>query len=198
MSKYMTRDLQKWVRAIAADDELAFQLFFDDYYPRLYGYAITLLNSNSHSEEVVSDVFVKVWKGRQRLPAIENLDHYMFRSVKNQALNYLEKKTLDIVDIDEVNADEVKGFLSPDFTVLNNELADKIAEAIDSLPSKSRLIFGMIRQDGLKYKEVADQLDLSVKTVENQMTIAMKKIREKLTPYFKDNPQKLYSILLCI
>lgn len=194
----MNTDIKKWVWAIASDDELAFRLFFDHYYPRLYGYAITLLMSHSPSEEVVSDVFIKVWRGRERLPAIDNLDHYMFRSVKNQALNYLEKKSPKVVDLDEINANDIKGFIQPDLSMLNKELASKIAEAIDSLPPKSRLIFGLIKQDGLKYKEVADQLDLSIKTVENQMNIAVKKIREKLKPYFNDNPQKLYTLLLSL
>ncbi|MEQ6119615.1 RNA polymerase sigma-70 factor [Reichenbachiella sp. MALMAid0571] len=192
----MNEKIQKWAVAISNDDEFAFKLLFDHFYPRLYGYALSLVKSHSPSEEIVSDVFVKVWRKRERLAEIENISHYLFRAVKNQTINYLDKKTLSLVDLDQVREKDVKGFLQPDISMMDRELASQIAIAIDSLPPRAKLIFGLIREDGFKYKEVADQLDLSIKTVENQMNIAIKKLKEKLTPYFKDNPTKLSSWLL--
>ena len=191
----MREQVRQWISAISKGDESAFKEFFNYYHPRLYGYALTMIQSHNPSEEVVSDVFMKVWTGRKRLSAIENVNHYMFRAVKNQALNYLEKRKLETVDLDKVQDNKIGDFIQPDLSVLNRELADQIQSAIESLPPRSKLIFGLIRIDGMKYKEVAEHLDLSVKTVENQMTIAIKKLREKLSPYFKDNPQKLYFLL---
>lgn len=194
----MREQVRQWISAISRGDESAFKEFFNYYHPRLYGYALTMIQSHNPSEEVVSDVFMKVWTGRKRLSAIENVNHYMFRAVKNQALNYLEKRKLETVDLDKVQDNKIGDFIQPDLSVLNRELADQIQSAIESLPPRSKLIFGLIRIDGMKYKEVAEHLDLSVKTVENQMTIAIKKLREELSPYFKDNPQKLYFFLLSL
>lgn len=194
----MREQVRQWISAISRGDESAFKEFFNYYHPRLYGYALTMIQSHNPSEEVVSDVFMKVWTGRKRLSAIENVNHYMFRAVKNQALNYLEKRKLETVDLDKVQDNKIGDFIQPDLSVLNRELADQIQSAIESLPPRSKLIFGLIRIDGMKYKEVAEHLDLSVKTVENQMTIATKKLREELSPYFKDNPQKLYFFLLSL
>lgn len=194
----MREQVRQWISAISRGDESAFNEFFNHYHPRLYGYALTMIQSHNPSEEVVSDVFIKVWTGRKRLSSIENVNHYMFRAVKNQALNYLEKRKLGTVDLDQVKDNEIGDFIQPDLSVLNRELADQIQSAIESLPPRSKLIFGLIRIDGMKYKEVAEHLDLSVKTVENQMTIAIKKLREELSPYFKDNPQKLYFFLLSL
>ena len=194
----MREQVRQWISAISRGDESAFKEFFNYYHPRLYGYALTIIQSHNPSEEVVSDVFMKVWNGRKRLSSIENVNHYMFRAVKNQALNYLEKRKLETVDLDQVQDNKIGDFIQPDLSVLNRELADQIQSAIESLPPRSKLIFGLIRIDGMKYKEVAEHLDLSVKTVENQMTIAIKKLREELSPYFKDNPQKLYFFLLSL
>lgn len=194
----MREQVRQWISAISRGDESAFKEFFNYYHPRLYGYALTMIQSHNPSEEVVSDVFMKVWTGRKRLSSIENVNHYMFRAVKNQALNYLEKRKLETVDLDQVQDNKIGDFIQPDLSVLNRELADQIQSAIESLPPRSKLIFGLIRIDGMKYKEVAEHLDLSVKTVENQMTIAIKKLREELSPYFKDNPQKLYFFLLSL
>ena len=194
----MREQVRQWISAISRGDESAFKEFFNYYHPRLYGYALTMIQSHNPSEEVVSDVFIKVWTGRKRLSSIENVNHYMFRAVKNQALNYLEKRKLETVDLDQVKDSKIGDFIQPDLSVLKRELADQIQSAIESLPPRSKLIFGLIRIDGMKYKEVAEHLDLSVKTVENQMTIAIKKLREELSPYFKDNPQKLYSFLLSL
>lgn len=194
----MREQVRQWISAISRGDESAFKEFFNYYHPRLYGYALTMIQSHNPSEEVVSDVFIKVWTGRKRLSSIENVNHYMFRAVKNQALNHLEKRKLETVDLDQVKDNEIGDFIQPDLSVLKSELADQIQSAIESLPPRSKLIFGLIRIDGMKYKEVAEHLDLSVKTVENQMTIAIKKLREELSPYFKDNPQKLYSFLLSL
>lgn len=179
----MENKKRKWIEAISNGDEQAFRVFFEHYYPRLYGYALTFLNSHSQSEESVADVFMKVWRNKKNIVVIKNIDHYMFRAVKNQALNYLKRKSLITVKLDEVDFEASDFFIQQDPSILDNELAIQIQTAINSLPPRSRLIFGLIRQDRLKYKEVAEQLDLSVRTVENQMNIALKKIRKKINPY---------------
>lgn len=194
----MNNEIQKWAKSISLGDEYAFRLFFDHFYPRLYGYAQGIVKSNSLSEEVVSDVFTKVWQHRSQLPAIENVTHYMFRAVKNQSLNYMNKKTLHVVGIDNASEKKLASFIQPEQVVLDKELAQQIKIAIDGLPPHAKLIYGLIREDGMKYKEVAELLDLSIKTVENQMTIATKKLREALLPYFKDNPSRLYVLFFTL
>ncbi len=165
------------------DDQKAFRGFFDFYYPKLFRFALYLMKSEMLAEEVVSDVFIKVWNNRKRLVIIERMDFYLFRSVKNQALNYLRKKSTEFEQIDEIPESSLMTPIDPEKELLQKELKVKVDEAIGQLPPKCRLIFEMTRDNGLQYHEVADILDISKSTVKNQMTIALKKIRNNLTNY---------------
>jgi RNA polymerase sigma-70 factor (family 1) len=174
------------------DDQGAFKKLFDIYYPKLLNYAYYILESRQDADEVVSTLFVKIWEKRDKLPEIKNLDGYLYISVKNQCYNYLRDnkefflKTLEI--------DECKFFPSlenPEKQYLDIELKEKILEAIEELPPRCKLIFRMVREDGLKYAEVATLLELSVKTVEVQMGRAFSKMRTFLHPFIRNEDIKL-------
>ncbi len=180
MNTLQTRQL---IQAIANDDRQAFKRFFDRFYPRLYRLAFHYVRSDVLSEELVSDVFLKIWNSRKKLPEIEQLELYFFRSVKNQALTYLKRESRGL----PANADSVRStyieYNQPESLYLANELAAKIEAAISQLPEKCEIIFRLVREDGLRYKEVAQLLDISPKTVENQMHIALQKLRVALHDY---------------
>lgn len=139
------------------------------------------LESKSSADEVISNVFISIWKNRARFDKIENFDAYVFRSVKNKSLSYL--RDLHRLQIKELDIEETvltKTVHSPESTLINSELRKVILEALDDLPPRCRLVFELVKQDGFKYKEVAELLDVSVNTVENQMGNAMSKLRDKL------------------
>ncbi|NJN27854.1 MAG: RNA polymerase sigma-70 factor [Cyclobacteriaceae bacterium] len=169
------------------NDQDAFRLFFDHFYPRLLKFALYFLESNQAAEEIVSTVFIGVWNNRQKLPKIERIEAYLFSSVRNKSFSYLrDNKRIQMKDLGSEESLFVPCFDSPDAELLNNELKDIIFEAINKLPPRCKMIFLLIREDGFKYNEVAELLDISPKTVEAQMGRALDKLRENLSPYLKE------------
>ncbi|MCK5471401.1 MAG: sigma-70 family RNA polymerase sigma factor, partial [Cyclobacteriaceae bacterium] len=132
-------------------------------------------------DEVISNVFIGIWNNRTSINKIEKFDSYVFRSVKNKCLSYL--RDMHRLQFEELNIEDsklIKSVRSPESALINEELREEILKALDNLPPRCRLVFELIKQDGFKYKEVAELLDVSVNTVENQMGTAMSKLRAKL------------------
>lgn len=163
------------------NDGAALGRLFKEYYPRLVVFAEPFLQNTQVAEELVEDVFIKLWENKTLAPAISNLPAYLFRAVKNNIINYLKPlKNQAWLDIDDANPQYNASVKSPEELLVSAETLRRIDAAIASLPPKCRLIFRLAKEDGLKYKEVAELLDISQKTVEAQMGIALKKITELL------------------
>lgn len=162
---------------IRGDDEKAFRWLFETFYPSLCLYASRFLNDEDHSAEVVQELFVKLWEKRKSLEVDVSVRPYLFRAVRNQCLNqirYDKVKQLHAAKLQEaLLSEDAAGdfFISP-------ELMLKLEAGIESLPDKRREIFKMSREQGMKYREIADALGISVKTVENQMGSALRSLRE--------------------
>lgn len=158
---------------------------------RLLDLAFSILRSKETAEEAVSDAFLKLWQQREKLQDIENLKAYLYITTRNISLNYLhrrsDKRTLSI---DDLNTPYYTMDAGPEELMISKELLKKINIAINALPPKCRLIFKLVREDKLKYREVAALLNISIKTVENQMGIALKKIHEAIDvyiPYYRSS-----------
>lgn len=163
------------------NDQAAFRELYLLYAPELLTFAYTYAKSKFVSEEVTNDVFMSIWKNRARIHEIRNLKVYLYRAVKNAVINYFTRnKDWQFVDIEEVADTHLRFTTDPEKIMITAELRKKIESTIASLPQRCQLIFKMIKEDNLKYKEVAEILDITVKTVENQMTIAIKKINSVL------------------
>ena len=164
---------------ISRGDEKMFELLFKTFYPSLCHFAFNILKSNDLAEEVVQEVFVKIWEKRQKLNITTSVRNYLFSAVRNRCLNVIEHEKIKnlhnrkILEESPPETDYASDFLDP-------AIAYKIEESILSLPEKRREIFRLNREEGLKYKEIAEKLNLSVKTVEAQMGLALKTLREKL------------------
>lgn len=158
-------------------NQQAYNDLFLHFYPSLQQFAFSFLKSKQLSEEAVSDVFIKVWEKRSALGNIVNLKLYLFTSTRNTCLNYLKKqKGLQRLPADDYWVELNSVFFDPEQLMITAEMIHKIQEAIQSLPSRCKLIFKLIKEEELKYREVAALLNLSPKTIENQMTLALKKI----------------------
>lgn len=163
------------------DDTVAYKELFLLYHKRLLNFSMTITHSKESAEEVVSDVFMKIWSNRKTLPTIENLHLYIYIVTKNFSINrLLKEKKENTFSLDQVEIDIKNIYADPEELMITAEMQKRIQAAIQALPPKCQLIFKLIREDGLKYKEVAELLNLSLKTVENQMTIALKKISESI------------------
>jgi RNA polymerase sigma-70 factor (ECF subfamily) len=184
-------------QAIACfDDEQAYRQLFILFQPSLLQFAISMTKSKELSEEIVSDVFIKIWQKRHQLDKIENLTYYLFTAVKNQALNELQKQRKNLsLALDEVNVQFRSLYYDPEQKLISTEMIRSIQAAISQLPPRCQLIFKLIKENGLKYKEVAELLHLSVKTIENQMTLAIKKIGASIGNESKLDSRQLVDFL---
>ena len=169
-------------QAIACfDDVQAYRQLFVLFQSSLIEFAMTVLKSKQLSEEIVSDVFIALWQKRQQLDKIENLPFYLFTAVKNRAINELHRQNRNgTVPLEEVSIEFRSLYHDPEQKFISAEMIKEIQKSIRQLPPRCQLIFKLVKEDGLKYKEVADLLHLSVKTVENQMGFALKKISTSL------------------
>jgi RNA polymerase sigma-70 factor (family 1) len=180
---------------VAKGDEVAFRKIFDLLFDPLAQFAFSLVKSKEVATEVIDDVFIRLWNNRSTILSIENLKVYLYTSAKNSALNYLSRTAQRnvIEPFDDINI-ELKDDFCPERIMITNEILNKIREAVDTLPPRCKIIFKLVREDSLKYKEVAEILNLSVKTVDAQMVIAINRIREELKNQIfmpaKKNPQK--------
>ncbi len=160
-----------------SDDQSAFGMLFRSYYPRLLSFAEAILKSREPAEEAVEDVFLKLWENRKVLPAINNLNYYLLVSVKHRSLDYLEKmKKQAVLSLEDVAFEIGEAEVDPETSLISAESVRFIRAAINDLPPRCRLIFHLVKEDGLKYRETADLLNISIKTVETQMSLALSKI----------------------
>ena len=183
-------------QAIACfDDTQAYKQLFLLFYPSLVPFAVSITRSKELAEEIVSDVFVKIWQKRQQLDKVENLKFYLFTAVKNRCFNELNNpKNKSAIDINEVAIEFKSLYHDPEQKMISAEVMNKIRTAVNELPPRCQLIFKLVKEEGLRYKEVAELLQLSIKTVENQMSLAFKKIGaainyklHRLTSVFSQN-----------
>ncbi|HWI90641.1 MAG TPA: RNA polymerase sigma-70 factor [Flavisolibacter sp.] len=171
------------LQKIQDGDEKGFKEFYDLQFFKLYQFAYSFVHSREISEEIVNDVFLNLWLKKDRLSTINNIQVYLYISIKNGCLNYLRKNNLSLpVSIDDLSVDHFPMVPDPEFLLSQRELQQQIREAIEQLPSRCRLIFKMVKEDGLSYKEVAAILEISIKTVDSQLCLALKKLAAILQP----------------
>ena len=164
------------------EDRFAYKELFTSFYPCLFHFAFSFVKAKQPAEEIVSDVFIKIWEKRKGLDKIKNLKVYLYIATKNTSLNYLEKQKKSITyDIDKF-ADQFKSvYFNPEQLMITADMVALIHNAIENLPSRCKTIFKLVKEDNLKYKEVAAILNISEKTVESQLTIALRKIAKSVS-----------------
>jgi RNA polymerase sigma-70 factor (ECF subfamily) len=176
-------------------NEQAFDELFRIYYPGLLSYTTDLLKDKPVAEEICVDVFLKLWQNRKMLPTVRNLSHYLYIAAKHGAISYWRSKGYkDLrrsISIEDAGEHFVYELSNHELRLINKETFQQINIAVSSLPPKCRLIFKLIKEDGLKYAEVAQLLEISVKTVENQMNIAMKKLADILAVMIEDHKKRV-------
>ncbi len=166
------------INELMHNDEYAFKKMYYSYYAQLCQFAFLFLKSKELSEEVVSDVFLKIWINREKLRKIKNIKSYLYTAVRNQSIDYIrlqkpyEKDAIGIYEIEIVSTDPIA-----EDTIMQNEKKELLQKAVDELPEKCRLILRMHLNDQLSYKEIAEILNISRKTVETQITIAIRKLQ---------------------
>ncbi len=175
----MTAEGLKYLQSRIArfDDQKAYKELFTTLYSPLFLFAKSMVKSKESAEEIVSDVFIRIWEKRRDLEKIENLKVYLYVAIRNAALNHLQlQKRISINSLEEFHAEFTSIYFDPEQLLITADMIALIKRSIDQLPPKCKIIFKLVKEDGLKYREVAEILNLSVKTVENQVAIALQKI----------------------
>jgi RNA polymerase sigma-70 factor (ECF subfamily) len=176
----MIRDTEI-IRRIRNGDTGQFESLFRSSYVSLVRYAKTLIKDHDNAEEIVQDLFFKLWQDREKLNIESSLNGYLFRSVHNRCLHHIEHARVVERHAEEVSYRQTESQESPSDILNYKELQEKVARILEKLPDRCGKIFTMSRFEGLKYTEIAEKLSVSIKTVEANMGRALKEFRKELT-----------------
>lgn len=171
------------IASLKKGDEIAFEKVFKTHFNSLYKYAYTILKNETAAEEVVQQVFFKIWEKRESLPDETILKAYLYRAVHNESLNNIKRLKVRTGYQMYAVSSTGQAIENASGKVYVAELQQELHKAMNELPEQCRTIFQMSRFEDMKYKEIADELNISPKTVENQMGKALKILREKLAQF---------------
>lgn len=164
---------------LAQGDHFAFERLFFAHKDKLYSFLFHLTGSGALAQDVLQDVFLKIWLKREDCASIANFSSYLFRAARNQAINGLKRNGRTFLLIAELSQ-EPANTVDTENPILARELKMLLRRAIDSLPTQQRKVFELSRNEGFKYEEIAEKLGISTSTVRNHMIQALKKIREHI------------------
>jgi RNA polymerase sigma-70 factor (family 1) len=166
----------------------SFKRIYLFYYSKLFWFARSFVKTDEAAEEIIDDVFLNLWVQRARISDINNFGNYCYMSVKNKSLTQLSKTQLNQVPIDDVNVEIIDTAATGEEKLICNDTTKLINNSLSRLSDQCKLVFKLVKEDGLKYREVAELLGLSVKTVEYHMGNALKQIAAGIAQSQKEQP----------
>lgn len=179
----------KYVSELRKDKETAFDAVFNHYFPKLMRFAMEYVHDTEVAREIVQDTFLKLWEIRKSIDPDTRLASLLYTITRNDALNYLKQlihKQKYIDDRKRYYENQLNYIALRDESsqsLMYDELNEEITNVINELPEKCREVFTLSRNDGLKYKDIADKLNISVKTVETHISEALKRLRTALNKF---------------
>lgn len=166
---------------VGEHSERAFRMIVNAYQEKVIRFISLFVSNRLECEELASDVFVSLWKNKENLSDVSDLDNYIFIIAKNKALNHLRKGKTELVDLDILHVDAFHNTdTTPESIYISQEEVEKLNAAINELPQKTKMAFQLVRENKMKYKDAADILGVSIKTIEKQVAAAVTKLRERL------------------
>lgn len=174
---------KRLIERVRRGEKEAFEMLFKQYYQPLCVFALRYLPDEDSARDLVQEMFYRIWEKKEAFYITTSLESYLFRSVHNQAINYLNHEKIKKNYKDKLLDGFRNKLYNDDLAYSELKLKEKIDKSIESLPERRKKIFKLSRFDGLKYNEIAAKLNISVKTVEAQMTQAIKSLRDMLKDY---------------
>ena len=168
------------VDKIKAGQILAFDQLFDRYSQRLYRFGRSLLKTHEDAEEVVQEVFLRVWKKRNELLERNSFQSFLFTIAYNVIIDHFRQRIQDKKYEQFVLNQAQQNYINPQNELEYNDLKKVLEKAIHELPGRRKQIYQMSREKELSYKEIADRLQIKTKTVENHINLALRHIRKRL------------------
>ena len=160
-----------------------FETAFKSHFKGLHAYAYTILKDEALAEEMVQNVFYKIWEKREQLNIQSSLKAYLYKSVYHESLNHVRQQQVKSAYQTYAMHHTTESSNDSEHKIGLQELEERLRLALNELPEQCRTIFQLSRFNELRYREIADQLNLSVKTVENQMGKALRILRLKLVDF---------------
>ena len=177
------KESDELVESIKIGNEASFKEMFDHYNRPLYYFVFKYLRNKEDAEEIVQEIFLKIWRERSKLDAGLSLKSFLFTIAYNSTMNALRKRSFNNQYINMVGLTQPSSDLATEKEVNYRETLLLIENAIELLPPKRKQVFKMSRYEELTYQEIADELSLSVKTVNDHMNEALKFLRKNLKEY---------------
>lgn len=166
------------------EDQAAYKTLFFILFPSLQNFAFSIVKSRQLAEEIASDIMMELWQRRKQLSEIQNLRLYTLVSVKNAAIARLKQENKAArFSIEELQVEFVSEYSHPDEAAEYQQLEAAVTRAVKELPASCQLIYKLAKEDRLRYKDIAELLQLSVKTIDNQLAIALKKIAVAISDF---------------
>ena len=193
-----------WNKICLEDDIKSFEQLYRFLYSRLIKFSVYYVVDKQVAEDLVAELFVKCWENRATSTHVLNPESYFFTAVKNQSLKYLKKNSsvtfIDLVDVEE---DISVTAQTPEYILETKELHRQLDFAIAGLAPQAATVFRLIKESGMKYKEVAELLNISPRTVQTQLFRAIAKLRLILQPLQSKGPDekklgKMISLIILV
>ena len=171
---------QEILQLLQSDRERGIEALFRQYFGTVSRAVLRIISDRNTAEDLAQEVFLDLWRKRDRLNITSSLPAYLRRAARNRALNYIRDQKLKFDDSDEGHLDLPSNSVSITQKIAADEMQKRIDWAIEQLPERCRIVFALSRFEEMSYKEIAAELDISVKTVENQISKALRLLREAL------------------
>jgi len=171
------------IKKLISGDEEAFSTIFSAYYPDLVMFAFNFTREHDAAEEIVQDTFVKLWEEHNCLTINYSIKSYLLKSVQNRCIDWFRHKKVKKIHSMDVMSNSVLFEYNTDNYVLRSELEDQIEKSLLTIPHDYAEAFRMNRDEGYRYQEIAEKLNVSVRTVENRISKALHLLREHLKDY---------------
>lgn len=168
------------MRQVASGDETAFESLFNAWKDKLYFYILRITGSPENTDDIVQEVFVKLWLKREALNNVDHFSAYLFRMAHNHAVSGIRRMAQETVIFSELYRHKDEAGLPADERLLHKQLQEKLKSAINALPQQQKLVYMLCREQGVKQEDIARRLNISISTVKNHMTQALRTLREKM------------------
>ena len=183
---------------IQQGNHIEFARLVDLYSHDLFLFAKGIVAHTQLSEEIVSDVFIKIWENRSELLAIEYLKSYLYTAVRNQAVSALRRGKKDTISLEDIQDYHYEPVAAHEDSIIDQETLEQINRAIECLPAKTKMVFSLAKIQGLKYKEIAQLMDIKVKTVDYHVAAAVEKICQSMGVKGKKSKADVQKMLLLL
>ena len=176
-----SKDIQNLLVDLSRNDEHAFRQIFQLFSNRVYSFSFKLTKSSILAEEMVQEVFMKIWISRATLNTVENFSSYLFIITKNLTLNTLKRKAVEEKAKRKIFMEAAKAHSDTEEKIIRDEYAQILNKTISHLPTQQRVVYSLCHQEGLQYEEVAKRLKISRWTVKTHMHQALKTIKAQFS-----------------